>query len=446
REIDVISFAKRKVTKFLKVLNFFSSSNNLISTESLCFQLKDNFIDYIFTDPPFGSNIMYSELNFIWESWLKVKTNNKPEAIINKTQNKGLEEYFELMKAAFKEYYRVLKPGKWMTVEFSNTSAAIWNSIQSAIQRAGFVIASVATLDKQQGSFKAVTTPTAVKQDLILSCYKPVEEVERAILEKTGADQIQIFIEDLLKHLPIVRIEKGEVVAVAERQPKILYDKLLIYCISHQRYVPMDAREFQEFLSFHFYERHGSYYTAEQAKEYDAILAQRNQSEPKQVTLFITNEQEAVAWLQAELKQKPQRVQDLLPRYMSALATDKREIIRELPEILEDNFIEDSDNRWRLPREEEKEEYLRRRRSKLGKEFERLERAIESGERLKQVRRDVVLFGMERYYETEQWNKILKISKGLPKGYVEEDEQLFMYYEIAKQNLEMEALAQQKQV
>jgi hypothetical protein len=28
----------------------------------------DDSIDYIFTDPPFGGNLMYSELNFVWES------------------------------------------------------------------------------------------------------------------------------------------------------------------------------------------------------------------------------------------------------------------------------------------------------------------------------------------------------------------------------------------
>ena len=65
-----------------------------------------------------------------------------------------------------------------MTVEFSNTSAAIWNGIQTALQRAGFVIANVSALDKKQGSFKAVTTTTAVKQDLIISCYKPSAEFE----------------------------------------------------------------------------------------------------------------------------------------------------------------------------------------------------------------------------------------------------------------------------
>lgn len=63
--------------------------------------LKDSSIDYIFTDPPFGANIMYSELNFISESWLRLKTNTVDEAIQNKTQNKDVLDYGSLMQNAF---------------------------------------------------------------------------------------------------------------------------------------------------------------------------------------------------------------------------------------------------------------------------------------------------------------------------------------------------------
>ena len=55
----------------------------------------------------------------------------------------------------------------------------IWNAIQEAIQKAGFVIANVSALDKKKGSFKAVTTTTAVKQDLVISAYKPKQEYYR---------------------------------------------------------------------------------------------------------------------------------------------------------------------------------------------------------------------------------------------------------------------------
>ena len=71
--------------------------------------LQDNSVDYIFTDPPFGDNIMYSELNRITEAWLKVLTNVKDEAIANKTQKKTVTDYMILMQTAFQDYYRILK-------------------------------------------------------------------------------------------------------------------------------------------------------------------------------------------------------------------------------------------------------------------------------------------------------------------------------------------------
>lgn len=67
-------------------------------------EIAANSIDYIFVDPPFGANIMYSELSSIWENWLKVKTDNKEEAIINKTQSKSLFEYQQLMNASSESF------------------------------------------------------------------------------------------------------------------------------------------------------------------------------------------------------------------------------------------------------------------------------------------------------------------------------------------------------
>ena len=59
--------------------------------------------------------------------------------------------------------------------EFSNTSAAIWNGIQTAIQKAGFIISNVTSLDKGQGSFNAQTSPNPKPPliNLVISSYKP---------------------------------------------------------------------------------------------------------------------------------------------------------------------------------------------------------------------------------------------------------------------------------
>ncbi|MBN2034578.1 MAG: hypothetical protein JW836_14995 [Deltaproteobacteria bacterium] len=99
KEIPVTKVIAQHIERMSKILSMFAKSNNILQTGSLSAlpALEDESIDYVFIDPPFGSNIMYSELNFIWESWLRVKTNNKEEAIENRTQKKGIGEYRHLM-------------------------------------------------------------------------------------------------------------------------------------------------------------------------------------------------------------------------------------------------------------------------------------------------------------------------------------------------------------
>ncbi len=62
-----------KLDDIIKQKNIIPKGNNVvINTGSLSSlpNVPDNSIDYIFTDPPFGDNLNYSELSFIWESWL----------------------------------------------------------------------------------------------------------------------------------------------------------------------------------------------------------------------------------------------------------------------------------------------------------------------------------------------------------------------------------------
>ena len=180
--------------------------------------------DYIFVDPPFGGNLMYSELNFQMETWLRLLTNNNQEAIVNKTQHKGSSEYLLLMESAFREFYRLLKAGRWMTVEFHNSQSTIWNSIQQAILGAGFVVADVSILEKTHKTFKQVNTTNAVKKDLAISAYKPSAEFERRFLAEGGSLQgAWDFIRQHLEQLPIPALEDGvmETLARASGLPAI---------------------------------------------------------------------------------------------------------------------------------------------------------------------------------------------------------------------------------
>lgn len=437
REIDVIEFAKRKIQTYIRATFDSKWADSLLFTNSAT-QLNANetSTDYIFTDPPFGANIMYSELNFITESWLKVKTNNKLEAIENSTQHKSLFDYQQIMVRCFREYFRVLKPGRWMTVEFSNTSAAVWNSIQTGLQQAGFVIANVAALDKQQGSFKAVTTPTAVKQDLVISCYKPSSEFDNRFESQSTDVNVWAFVDEHLAHLPVSIMKEQKTTAVIERSPKILYDRMLSFFLMRNIPIPMDAAEFQARLAQRYRVSDGMVFTASQLAEYETL--KKKLGITSQLSLAfdaIYSESEAIAWLKDKLEATPLKRQDLYTDFRKANAsTRKGEKELELSVLLEENFIEEPDGRWRVPDPNEAKDREALRTKALLREFTQYQEALSSGKvkKLKDVRLEALRAGFRSSWEKKDWSAIVTMADKVPQNLLMEDEQLLMYYDIAK--------------
>jgi len=375
---------------------------------------------------------MYSELNSIWEGWLKVTTNNKEEAIINKEQKKSLFDYQSLMYKSFKEFYRVLKPGKWITIEFSNTSASVWNSIQNALQSVGFVVVNVAAIDKKQGSFNAVTTTTAVKQDLVITCYKPSDAIiEKFEKSEDKAKTAMDFIEELLVHLP-VHLSKGEsTTAVIERSPKILFDRLISYYVQKGYAIPMDAQEFQKQLKERFIERDGMFFTASQAIEYEQKKEKCSGFVP--MALFISSEAEGIEWLKREL-QNSQTYSDLQPEWMKNMLPPKKgDVLPELMSILEENFIKDEEGNWRNPDPEKAADLEIIRNRRMMKEFNMyLEQAQKpKAKRMKDTRLEVLRYGFKECYKQKNYQAIVTVGDHILESLLQEDEVLLQYYDIA---------------
>lgn len=135
--------------------------------------LPDESVDFIFTDPPFGGNINYSEMNIIWESWLGSFTEPTLEAIVNRHQGKDVVKYEELMARSLKEAFRVLRSGHWMVLVFMNSSERVWRAIRNAIQQSGFHVERMGIFDKQHGTFKQFVSSNAAGADLMIHCRKP---------------------------------------------------------------------------------------------------------------------------------------------------------------------------------------------------------------------------------------------------------------------------------
>ncbi|MCX6083047.1 MAG: DNA methylase, partial [Chloroflexi bacterium] len=406
-------------------------SSAISTSSSTKTTLAANTIDYIFVDPPFGGNLMYSELNFLWEAWQKVFTNNQSEAIVNENQNKGQVEYQGLMQACFDEFHRVLKPGRWMTIEFHNSQNSIWNAIQESLQRAGFVIADVRVLDKQQETFKQATTTAAVKQDLIISAYKPNGSLEENFRLKAGSvEGVWEFVRYHLGKLPVVNQADGNAIVNAERQAFLLFDRMVAFHIQRGVMVPISSPEFYAGLTQRFTPRDGMYFLPEQVTEYDrALLAS---GKPTQMQLSVSDEKTAITWLRQQLDPttdgEPQTRGDLTNKFNATLHRAKHEKALELIEILDQNFLQDENGKWFVPDHNKATDLDRVRQRALLKEYNEY---VTSTGRLRLFRTEAVRAGFADCFKRQDYDALIKVAERLPEDVLREDPDLLMYYDSA---------------
>ena len=431
--------------------------------------LPDSSIDYIFTDPPFGDNLAYSELNFIVEAFHRVFTHQGPEAVMSDSQQKGLHEYYRLMKSCFAEYYRVLKPGRWMTVVFSNPQAAVWNGIRTALQEAGFVIANVSALNKVQGSFNAVSNATSVKQDLVITAYKPNGGLEDRFLKSGGqVDSVWDFVRTHLGYLPSVKMKGGVLEFIQERDPRIIFDRMVAWFVKHGFAVPLSSQEFQAGLSQRFVLRDGMIFLPDQAAEYDKKRMQV--AVAPQMEMFVSDERSAIDWLSDFLKKRPSTYSEITPEYMPVVGAAKKkgEIIPELIRLLDENFIqyegvgevpsqihsylstnfkalrglEKSDvsliekaaDRWYVPDHNKAQDLEKKREKALLKEFATYQSS--TSRKLKEFRLEVLRAGFNSAWANKDYKAIIAIAEKIPEDALQEDGKLLILYDLALTRME----------
>ncbi len=428
--------------------------------------IPDKTIDYIFTDPPFGENIYYADLNFLVEAWHGVMTAPANEAIVDQAKKKGVHEYQELMRRCFEEYHRVLKPGRWLTVVFSNSSNGIWRAIQEAMGTAGFVVADVRTLDKKQGSYRQVTS-SAVKQDLVISAYKPTEALShRFELGEATAEGAWAFVKEHLGNVPVFVGRAGECEVVAERTAQMLLDRMIAFHVQRGVTVPLSGPDFLRELSRQFPERDGMYFLSDQVAEYDR--SRTSVGTLRQLSLFVNDEASAIQWVRQRLQEKPQSFQDLQPQFMRELqAWAKHEVTVELKVILDQGFlcydgkgpvpsqihrylssnfknlrklekedsrlVEKARDRWYVPDPNKQVERELVREKALLKEFEEYRNIPKR--KIKELRTEAVRAGFKRCYDEQEYQTIVDVAAKMPEQVIQEDEKLLMYYDVAATRL-----------
>jgi len=420
----------KRLIKLLLTLNKKFNAATIVTNQSTTdlMNIPSNSIDYIFVDPPFGANLMYSELSFLWESWLKILTNNEDEAIINSGQNKGINEYTKLMTASFKEMNRILKPNRWITIEFHNTKASVWNSIHEAIAQAGFIIAQVSVLDKKQGTFNQISAPGSVKNDLIINAYKPKDKFLKRFIKNAGEGMEFDFIKEQLEHLAII--------PTIERTEKMLYSKMLAHYVENGFKIRYNSNNFYKLLYDNFIELDGYWFLETQVKDYNKwksglSLDQLKEILSSQQILLVTDEKSAITWIYNFLKE-PKEFTDIHTKFQPIARTIDDDV-PELIEILNKNFILEN-NQYRRPFDQSERDKINKNREKeLDRAFKKLlNHARNQKGKIKEVRREALVHGFTKCYQDENYQDILTIADKLYTSTLESSGDIMDFVDIAR--------------
>jgi hypothetical protein len=360
--------------------------------------VSDAVIDYIFTDPPFGSNIFYADCNLIWEAWLDQGfTDQGQEAVVHvKHKDKNtLPDYARLMTDAFREMYRVLKPGRWASVVFHNSDDRIWQSILEAVDAAGFELAEINAFDKAQLSFKGIRGQKGLERvtnkDLVLNLRKPAPGQQAVTNGAVYADEqerrVAEAIADFLDSNP----------PSEDRTLQGIWNRALDRML-REGSVQVSMAAVGEMLPHYFKAVDGRWYLRG-----DAVAGGN--------VFDLSHDSGALAWLHSILGNEPQTTGELIPRWQRETAHLGAADPGRLDRLLRENFWEDKrSGRWRIPTADERTR-MSARQSLADEAHLRTVRRYLDG-RLDERVNDWKLFEWARFcYDKEAFNEALALAQ-----------------------------------
>jgi len=296
-------------------------------------------VDYIFTDPPFGSNIFYADCNLIWEAWLNEGfTDQSQEAVVHlkHRQRNTLPDYARLMTDSFREMFRVLKPGRWASVVFHNSDDRIWETILDATRAAGFEMAEINAFDKEQLSFKGIRGQKGLERvtnkDIVLNLRKPKPGENAATNGKSYADEAEKqVVESIASFLDTDPDPR-------DRTLQGLWNHALFNML-HEGSVQISMSQVGEMLPHYFKEVDGRWYLRG-----EAVIGGN--------AFDLKTDTDAITWLTQILSDEPQTTGEIIPRWQAETAHLATSDAGRLDRLLEQNFWQDQrTGRWRVPTE-----------------------------------------------------------------------------------------------
>jgi DNA modification methylase len=157
-------------------LELFNNNNSytVLQNDAKNLKLKNDSVDYVFTDPPYGEAVPYFEQSIIWNSWLQLTPNYKEEIVItdSKERNKDIISFEKDINLAFQEIRRVLKPEGYFSLTYHSLSGLEWKAITNACINNGFELIDYEWLVQKSFTPRQINRSKSIKGDVLVTLQK----------------------------------------------------------------------------------------------------------------------------------------------------------------------------------------------------------------------------------------------------------------------------------
>lgn len=295
----------------------------------------------------------------------------KQEAVWNKSLKpeeggKTLADYAAIMAKCFEERYRVLKPGRWASVVFSNSDDRVWQVIRDSTRDAGFDLSNTLALGKQQRSFKQIKgekgEEDVVGTDIIMNLHKRslTQIATQAIpdMDETVLGILRHHLETLPERIQLDPTRYADALRTTDSLYNVVLQELMARKLANRG---VTLPYINELSRIAFKKVEGKWYLP-----LEEIRADR-------LNLDVEDEPSAIEWIRSQLEGRPMTLAELIPPWRQATLQVGNRLQKTLPQLLEENFWRDTEtNRWRLPTADERRQMGDERTLRMRRHIQRL--------------------------------------------------------------------------
>lgn len=198
-ENNVFHYFENRVNKILKgkkeYLEQIENEINfqIFNEDAKKLPLKDESVDLVITDFPYGDTVPYFEQSQIWNSWLGYKPEYQKEIVISdsKNRNKNINNFSKDINVSIKEINRILKKDKFFVFFFHSLSMKEWEPIINSLLESNFLFFECYMLKQKTLPPRQLCRLNSLKGDVVVVFKKQSVVVKKRNFNKIFIDTIK---------------------------------------------------------------------------------------------------------------------------------------------------------------------------------------------------------------------------------------------------------------